>query len=123
MADKKSYQSNITDWQEHINSYRSSGKSKAAYCLSQGLKLKQFEYHYRRWYENYREEQELSKYPPLEFTPVIVTSSKENLNQSENIDQSTFSSPIEVQLSNGISCRVQANFCKITMKQLMELSL
>lgn len=123
MADRSIEKPTEIDWQNHITSYRSSGKSKAAYCLSEGLKLKQFEYHYRRWYETQKEEQEHSKYPQPEFTPVVVTSPSNKGIQRNRINQSVLSGSIEIQLSNGIRCTVQANFCKTTMKQLMELSL
>ena len=121
MVDKKSHTVNAVDWDTHIHGYRSSGKSKAAYCEAQGLSVKKFEYHYRRWYEDRKEEQEFPKFQPPEFASVVVTSPAVNLSQQGDANNPDIISFMEVTLPNGICCKVQANFCKTTLKQLMEL--
>ena len=113
------------NWQQHIDNYCNSEKSKSVYCADQGLHLKQFEYHYRRWYENLKEERENETNPtPAQFLPVIVKSNQTPIDApASKLTTKRNNSGIELQLVNGVRCKVEADFCKVTLKQVMELVL
>ena len=118
-------QSESINWQLHIDSYCNGETSKAVYCAEKGLNLKQFEYHYRRWYEALKEEQESENNPtPAQFSPVIVRP-KETVTSASipKPKPNDGTSGIELQLANGVRCKVEANFCRVTLKQVMELVL
>jgi hypothetical protein len=113
------------NWQHHIDNYCNSENSKAVYCAENNLNLKQFEYHYRRWYEALKEEQENENNPtPAQFSPVIVKPNEMATSISVPKQKSNrVNSGVELQLANGVRCKVEANFCRVTLKQVMELVL
>jgi len=118
-------QSEQVNWQLHIDNYYGGENSKAVYCAENNLNLKQFEYHYRHWYEALKEEQENENNPtPAQFSPVIVKPNETATPVSiEKPKSNGGNSGIELQLANGVRCKVEANFCKVTLKQVMELVL
>ena len=118
-------QSEQINWQLHIDNYCNGETSKAVYCAEHNLNLKQFEYHYRRWYEALKEEQENENNPtPAQFSPVIVKSNEPATAVSiPRPKPHGGTSGIELQLANGVRCKVEANFCSVTLKQVMELVL
>jgi len=125
MKNMDKIQSEPVNWQVHIDNYCNGEDSKAVYCGEHNLNLKQFEYHYRRWYEALKEEQENdNNLTPAQFSPVMVKPNA--MATSINIPKLTpnsNNSGIELQLANGVRCKVEANFCKVTLKQVMELVL
>jgi hypothetical protein len=107
------------DWLQHIDSYRTSEQSKATYCRSQGISLKQFEYHYRRWYDNIKNPADLERdMTPAEFSAVVLKPSLPTTDPSMDYPAN---SGIELRLPNGVRCKVEINFCKMTLKQVMEI--
>ena len=111
------------NWKKHIDGYRHSGQSKASYCLTHGLDLGQFRYHYRRWREDRKQSKAFAnaQTSPM-FSPVIIKPSRQVSTIAEHTIPRHQGSGIELQLANGIRCKVEANFCPITLKRLMEVS-
>ena len=117
MQQKPLYQAAAINWQKHIDNYRVSNQSKAAYCAAKRISLKQFKYHYRRWHEKFKNDNASSIAPPS-FSPVMLKSSPPTVNKHLS---HPVNSGIELKLSNGVRCKVEMNFCKKTLKQLMEI--
>ena len=119
MQKKPVYQTAAINWQKHIDNYRVSNQSKAAYCAAKRISLKQFKYHYRRWHEKFKKTYDnTSSIAPPSFSPVILKYSPPAVDK--HLSQPT-NSGIELKLSNGVCCKVEMNFCKKTLKQLMEI--
>jgi hypothetical protein len=119
MTETESAQHSRIDWLQHIDNYRTSGQSKATYCQSQKLTLKQFEHHYRRWHENMKNSVEFERdMMPADFSPVILKPSSPTTDPSMDYPAN---SGIELRLPNGVCCKVEINFCKMTLKQVMEI--
>ena len=114
---------NAIDWEFHINNYIHSGHTKAAYCESQGLRVKQFEYYYRRWKENIREDERFAavRATKSEFSPVVVTSSAMVEGSDKLQVPLATHSGVELEFANGVRCNLAADFCQATLKRLMEL--
>lgn len=112
--------SNI-DWPNHIVNYRKSGLTKSAYCSVHELPLESFQYHYRRWNKESKLSRTSDNSPPVsEFSPVILTEKPKTESVKPRSLRST-ASGVELQLANGIRCKVEANFCQETLKQVMEV--
>ena len=113
------------DWQPHIDGYRRSNETKGSYCRRHGLKLKQFEYYYRRWYD-------AAKLPVNETASSAVTETFASINlttptvdtpATEKPTQSSVSqeSGLELHLVGGARCLLRRDFCQVTLKQLLEV--
>ena len=115
MQETETFPHSGIDWLQHIDSYRTSNQSKATYCRSQGISLKEFEYHYRRWYDNMKTLVDLERdITPAEFSPVLLKPSSPTTDPSMDYPAN---SGIELRLPNGVCCKVEINFCKMTLNK------
>lgn len=99
MATKQRY------WKKHIEAWRNSGITQAAYCREHGLPIKAFGYHKRRIVFEPEKQQ---------IVPVLAVAKPLVRNETD-------ARSIEMRVRDKFTLVIEPNFCQQTLKRLLDV--